>query len=106
QADGLDPLGLHLVERPNAFGLGGKLLADRAQTLLPVPLVGFELPLFIVVEIERELGILVLARGFGHALLLLLQDLPHGRGLLIGTLGQIDASLLGKLCSPPVEMWP
>ena len=77
-----------------------------AQTLLPVPLVGFELPLLIVVEIEHELGILVLARGFGHSLLLLLEDLPHARGLLLGTLGQIDASLLGKLCGSPVEMWP
>src|SRR5258708_299956 len=50
QSDRLDPLGLDLIERPDAIGLGGKLPVDRVEPLVPVPLVRFELTLLVVVE--------------------------------------------------------
>src|SRR5271157_2223668 len=63
EADGLDALGLDLVERPDAFGIGGQFLVDRVEAILPMPLVRFELALLVVVEIKQELRVPVLPCG-------------------------------------------
>src|SRR5690349_20791840 len=65
QSDRLDPLGLDFVKCPDAFGLGGQLLVDRVEALVPVPLVRFELALLFIVEVKKELRVAVLPRCLG-----------------------------------------
>ena len=104
QPNRLDTLGFDLVDRPNAYGLGRQFLVDRVKAFIPVPLVGFELSLLVVIEIEQELRVFVLRGGFGHSLFLLFQNRSHGSCLLLRPLGQCNPGSLGELLAPSIQV--
>ena len=104
EANRLDALGFDFVDRPDACGLGGQLLVDGVEAFIPVPLVGFELALLVVVEIEQELRVFELPGGLGHPLLLLFQNRSHGGGFLLRPLGQGDPGPFGELLAPLIQV--
>src|SRR5215468_7375399 len=78
QTHGLDALGPDDVDSANAIRLRPQLLLDCHQPPVPVPPVGIQLPEFLLVEQTWGAVAALLYRG-GDALLLLLQNGPHGQ---------------------------
>ena len=74
------------------------------EAFIPVPLVGFELALLIVVKIQHQLWVFELPGGLRHALLLLFEDRPHRGGFLFRPLGQGDVSPLGEILPPQFQV--
>ena len=69
-----------------SLGLARQLAVDGVQPFFPVPLVGFKLPLLVVIELKPQLPVAKLLCGVGDPFLLFFKNGAHGLGFLVGAL--------------------